>query len=296
MAKIAYAARPVDQAQALMGHPESREVCERIDSDLQMMGYHVYRPAEAWRVSDLAEQDRQVELVNRIALEGADLLVAYLPAGVPTVGVPMEVEHMVEIGRPVIVVTDIEVSYALDRSGIHRIESVLDGGLADAIAHLEATHAWFSGEPIGGRGGSRPQGTLKLVVRDGHDLPARAYSDDAGLDLTTVRDCVIHPGQFVDIHTQVDQVQLPDGYWGMITGRSSTLRRHKLHVPMAVIDPGWRGPLFIGCWNLGSEPVKVQPGARLGQLILMPNNPAQVLAVDAVDEHSRGLAGFGSTG
>lgn len=137
---------------------------------------------------------------------------------------------------------------------------------------------------------------IRLQIADGAQPPARAYHDDAGIDLTTARETTIEPGQYVDIHTQVTATQLPPGYWGMITGRSSALRKWRLHIPIAIIDPGWRGPLFVGVWNLGGNPVTVKPGDRLGQLILIPNNPAPVLAVTQVDEHPRGLNGFGSSG
>jgi dUTP pyrophosphatase len=126
--------------------------------------------------------------------------------------------------------------------------------------------------------------------------PTRAYADDAGIDLYTAKDTTIEPGDFVDIHTTVEKVQLPDGYWGMITGRSSTLRTYRLHVPQAVIDPGWRGPLFVGAWNLGGNPVHIKAGQRIGQLILIPNNPAAVRVVDMVDAAPRGESGFGSSG
>jgi len=137
---------------------------------------------------------------------------------------------------------------------------------------------------------------IRLVLADDTTPPSRAYYDDAGIDLTTARETIIEPGQYVDIHTQVEGTQLPAGYWGLITGRSSALRKWRLHIPMAIIDPGWRGPLFVGVWNLGGNPVTVKPGDRLGQLILIPNNPAPVEIVKTVDHHPRGLKGFGSSG
>lgn len=146
------------------------------------------------------------------------------------------------------------------------------------------------------RYGPRDMDPVRLVIADGAQPPNRAYDDDAGIDLTTAREIIIEPGQYVDIPTQVEGTQLPLGYWAMITGRSSALRKWRLHIPVAIIDPGWRGPLFVGVWNLGGNPVTVKPGDRLGQLILIPNNPAPVQVVTQVDEHPRGLNGFGSSG
>lgn len=146
------------------------------------------------------------------------------------------------------------------------------------------------------RYGPADMNPIRLVLADGTQAPTRAYPDDAGVDLTTARETIIEPGQYVDIHTQVEATELPTGYWGLITGRSSALRKWRLHIPMAIIDPGWRGPLFVGVWNLGGNPVTVRPGDRLGQLILIPNNPAAIEIVQAVSDHPRGLKGFGSSG
>ena len=288
MTKIAYLARPADQVGR---EPEWLPACERIDQILQVCGYHVYRPAEAWRVDLTAPPSPEIEQVNRAALAMADLMVAYLPAGVPTIGVPMEIEVAASLGRAIIVVTDISNSYALARDEITIVGVELDRELPTAIGRIEQTHPWFQRTPDI----DRSPDILQLVVRDGHPQPRRAYPDDAGIDLTCVTRYTINPGQFVDVHTQVDAVQLPDGYWGMITGRSSTLRKWGLFIPVGVIDPGWRGPLFVGVWNLGRTQVEVEPGQRLGQLILVPNHPAAIMGVDKVGDAARGLAGFGST-
>lgn len=287
MSYTAYLARPVDFNTRGM---ETRKICNRMVSDLINHGYRVYQPSEAWSVGSGAAPHPVLQSVNNYALGSADLVVAYLPQGVATVGVPMEIERACLLGIPVIVVTEWEGSYALARPEITMIDGVLEGQLADTLIELEQhVHARSSAH-------REANNEIRLVVRAGHNLPGRTYPDDAGLDLTTVQEYTIDPGRFVDVHTQVDQTQLPDGYWGMITGRSSALRRWGLFVPTGVIDPGWRGPLFIGVWNLGQDPVTVAPGVRLGQLILIPNNPAEVLAVTDVADALRGVQGFGSSG
>lgn len=278
MTPIAYLAQPIDQ---VVDRDVWLRATAQIHTELSRLGYTVYQPARAWRVPLNAELDGRLEAVNREALGQADLLVAYLPAGVPSIGVPMEIAQALQDKIPVVAITTVQ-SYSLQRPGIHIVADSTE--IEAAIKMANSGHTLPVGEPI------------RLVVREGHRVPARTYPDDAGLDLTTLIEYTIRPGQFVDIHTQVDAVQLPDGYWGLITGRSSTLRKHGLHVPVAVIDPGWRGPLFVGVWNLSPQQVLVQPGDRLGQLILVPNTPAPVLAVAQVAEAERGLAGFGSSG
>lgn len=127
--------------------------------------------------------------------------------------------------------------------------------------------------------------------------PTRAHADDAGLDLYVSDDIIISPGEFVDTPTGI-AVEMPSSIWGMIAGRSSTLRRRGLLVNQGIIDPGYRGELFVGVWNLGTADVHVHAGERLGQFILMHNATAgfDLIEVDELSPHERGTKGFGSSG
>lgn len=128
-------------------------------------------------------------------------------------------------------------------------------------------------------------------------LPSRVHHGDAGFDLYVSRTAKIEPGAFTDVHCDV-AVQLPDNVWGLIVGRSSTIRNRGLLVTPGVIDSGWRGELFAGVWNLNSHAVEVAAGDRLAQLIPMPllSDRLGLVQWDKLDEHDRGTNGFGSTG
>lgn len=129
-----------------------------------------------------------------------------------------------------------------------------------------------------------------------HLLPSRGYADDAGLDLYVSRDVIIDPYEFCDVPCGV-KVDIPAGHWGLIAGRSSTLRKRGLLVNPGVIDAGWTGELFAGVQNLGGQQVEVSAGDRLAQLILLP---APVIGREPewgrVPKKDRGENGFGSTG
>ena len=127
--------------------------------------------------------------------------------------------------------------------------------------------------------------------------PAKAYDDDAGFDLFVDEDTTIEPSTFVDVPLGV-AVKLPEGTWGLLTGRSSTLRKHGLMVAQGVIDCGYTGPLFAGVWNMTDQPVLVTRGMRLVQYILMPNRSlgVSILQVDQLPKTERGASGFGSSG
>jgi dUTP pyrophosphatase len=98
-------------------------------------------------------------------------------------------------------------------------------------------------------------------------VPTKAYPGDAGWDLYVSRDVVIPAYSFTDIHTDI-AIALPEGLWGRITGRSSTLRKYGLLVNEGIIDNGYRGELFIGVFNLINHDRFIPAGTRLAQLIL----------------------------
>lgn len=128
-------------------------------------------------------------------------------------------------------------------------------------------------------------------------VPTKAYADDAGFDLYCDAEMVIEPSTFVDVPLGV-AIKVPEGTWGLLTARSSTLRKHGLMVAQGVIDCGYTGPLFAGVWNMTNKPVKIEHGMRLVQYILMTNASLGVEAqmVYELPKTERGASGFGSSG
>lgn len=141
-------------------------------------------------------------------------------------------------------------------------------------------------------------GGVLRVAGDG-ELPTRAHSDDVGLDLYTWgHDWVIDPGEFRDVDCGI-RVEFPEGVWGMIVGRSSTLRKKKLLVMTGIIDTGYTGPLFAGVQNMSPYPTKIEEGERVAQLVLFPNvtERISVVRVEKLGKNGgRGERGFGSSG
>jgi dUTP pyrophosphatase len=241
-----------------------------------------YFPGDAFRVStDPADITPAVTHINREALRQADVVVAALPAGVATIGVPMEIEAALSVNKPVVLVSDAP-SWALE-TGNPRMHRATLESVSEVLSEVSVTHTESQGIPA--------------VIEEGAEMPRRAYSDDAGYDLVVSEDATIEPGRFMDIHCGVS-VQLPGDSWGLITGRSSTLRNRGLMVVQGVIDAGYRGELFAGVWNLTDQAVRVSKGERLAQLILLHNRTlgTELVQVDQLDPSPRGTKGFGSSG
>lgn len=128
-------------------------------------------------------------------------------------------------------------------------------------------------------------------------MPIRAHSDDAGWDIFVSITTKVPAHGFADVPSGV-RMELPNGYWGMLTGRSSTIRKRGLLVVQGIIDTGYRGELFSAVWNLTGEEQTIEEGDRIAQLILLPNSTAQSILVpaDALNTSERGWQGFGSSG
>lgn len=127
--------------------------------------------------------------------------------------------------------------------------------------------------------------------------PKRGYVGDAGFDLYVAEDVVVPYAEFVDVPCGVS-VELPDGVWAMLTGRSSALRKRGLLVTQGIIDNGYRGPLYAGVRNLHTRNVVLKRGERIAQLIPFSLEAPQLALqrVDSLNSSDRGHNGFGSTG
>ena len=146
---------------------------------------------------------------------------------------------------------------------------------------------------------------LQLKVKRGEsakefELLHIAKAGDVGLDIPVVFEdkgsVVINPGERYLAPTDI-RVEIPYTHWASIEARSSTSKK-SLIVPKGVIDPGYRGELFAQIINVGKEPVTINHGDRLIQLLLHRRHidEFEVVEVDELSESERGESGFGSSG
>lgn len=253
-----------------------------------------FDPGDAFKVGSASVIGPEIEGINAYAQATMDLTIAFLPTGVPTIGVPMEIDRAAMTGKTTVVFTDVR-SWSLaghKERGNVKIVPLSEEGLEEAVT-------WLHERPLRNDDGS-DQGLDPLPVVRIHEralLPSRGYHDDAGLDLYVDGPHIVMPQRFLDIPCGI-KVELPEWGWGLLTGRSSTLRKKGLLVHQAVIDAGYRGPLFAGVWNMTAHPVEVKDGERIAQLIVLPNTTKDLtpVLVEALSDHPRGESGFGSTG
>jgi len=125
-------------------------------------------------------------------------------------------------------------------------------------------------------------------------LPSYAHPGDAGLDLYSLEDAIIDPGQqkifFIGFALEFD-----NGYVGLIKDKSS-LAKAGLHVLGGVFDAGYRGEYNVQLFNLSSTPYSVQAGDKIAQLVIAPVAKAELKEVEDLTDSSRGEGRFGSSG
>lgn len=123
----------------------------------------------------------------------------------------------------------------------------------------------------------------------------------AGLDIPfydpEMESVTIQPGERVALKTGI-YCEFPEGYYGHMDSRSSTSKL-KIDLLCHTIDGDYIGNIRLPFINNGSEPVTVNRGDYLTQMIITPYRtvyPEMVSSPDQLKPSNRGDRGFGHTG
>lgn len=130
-------------------------------------------------------------------------------------------------------------------------------------------------------------------------IPTYGTEYAAGADLYACMDeaVVINPGETHFVKTGL-AMEIPVGYAGLIYARSGLACKKGLAPAnkVGVIDSDYRGEIMVALHNHSCEPVTVESGERIAQLVITPYITAAFHQVDELDDTERGEGGFGSTG
>ena len=129
------------------------------------------------------------------------------------------------------------------------------------------------------------------------ELPTYAHPGDAGMDIRSIEELTIEPGARALVHTGLVMV-LPPGYEAQVRPRSGLALKNGVTVlnTPGTIDEGYRGEIGVILANFGSEPFRVEKGAKIAQMVIAPCTRAEIAETDEVDDTVRGTGGFGSSG
>ena len=133
----------------------------------------------------------------------------------------------------------------------------------------------------------------------GLDLPEYQTPGSSGIDLRAAVEepIIIGNGERVMIPTGL-KMEIPAGYEGQVRTRSGLAVTRGLVVlnSPGTLDADYRGEVKVILMNLGSEPLTINRGERVAQLVIAPVARVIISEVEDVDETIRGPGGFGSTG
>jgi dUTP pyrophosphatase len=92
-------------------------------------------------------------------------------------------------------------------------------------------------------------------------------------------------------------IAIPAGFEGQVRPRSGLALKKGLSIPNApgTIDSDYRGEVGVILINLSKEPVRIEPGERIAQLVVCPVAVCVLEEADELDETARGAGGFGHT-
>lgn len=126
--------------------------------------------------------------------------------------------------------------------------------------------------------------------------PSYAKLGDAGADLYSIEDCIIHARGQRLVRTGI-ALEIPEGFFGLVRPRSGLATKHGIGINSSgVIDSGYRGELAVTLINHTDKNYRVQVHDRIAQIVFIPIFTPTFEVVDKLSETERGEGGFGSTG
>lgn len=141
--------------------------------------------------------------------------------------------------------------------------------------------------------------TIKIINKSNHALPNYETEASAGMDLRANIDepVVLSPLGRAIIKTGLF-MELPIGYEAQVRPRSGLAAKKGITVlnSPGTIDADYRGEIGVILVNLSNEPVTIENGERVAQLVIAKHERAEWLEAEVLTETTRGAGGFGSTG
>lgn len=139
---------------------------------------------------------------------------------------------------------------------------------------------------------------MDMKIKTTGHMPTYANEHAAGLDLRAKLDetVVMNPGDTYVFPTGL-HAEIPNGYFGLVAIRSGLgFKGFILSNGVGIIDEDYRGEIRVKIHHHGEEPIEVQDGERIAQMILIPYVQANLIVSEELSETERGEKGMGSSG
>jgi dUTP pyrophosphatase len=126
-------------------------------------------------------------------------------------------------------------------------------------------------------------------------LPSRGSASSAGLDIYSLEEVTIAPGERTLARTGLS-VAIPEGFYGRVAPRSGLAVKQGLDVLAGVIDSDYRGELSCLLYNTSDLTIVLPAHSKICQLIIEKIVTPEPVWSEDLSETARGAGGFGSTG
>lgn len=136
------------------------------------------------------------------------------------------------------------------------------------------------------------------VIRKDPDavFPFKARLSDVGYDLTVIRKHKDLTSNTALYDTGI-AIDIPFKYYAEIAPRSSLSKSgYMLSNSIGIIDPGYKGNLYIALTKVSPEVPEISFPFRCGQLIFKRQVYVDLVEAESTESSTRGEGGYGSTG
>ena len=126
-------------------------------------------------------------------------------------------------------------------------------------------------------------------------IPKFALKGDVGMDLYSVVDIIVKPGERISCPTGI-AMKIPDGHAALIWDKSGPSHKFGIKTLGGVIDSNYTGEWLVGLVNLGQDDYAIEKGQKIAQVLIQKIEQPEIEEVEELEVTNRGDGGFGSTG
>ncbi|WP_432204541.1 dUTP diphosphatase [Cetobacterium somerae] len=140
---------------------------------------------------------------------------------------------------------------------------------------------------------------VKLVLENGVELPKYMTEGAAGMDVkANISEAVVLKTLERKLIPTGIKMEIPYGYEVQVRPRSGLALKHGITLvnTPGTIDSDYRGEVGVILINLSNEEFTVNPGERIGQLVLQKVYKMEFEKVEELSTTIRAEGGFGHTG
>jgi dUTP pyrophosphatase len=140
---------------------------------------------------------------------------------------------------------------------------------------------------------------VRIINKSSNELPSYQTEASAGMDLRAELEEPVQLGPLerAVIGTGL-YIELPVGFEAQVRPRSGLAAKKGISVlnSPGTIDADYRGEIGVILVNISNEPVRIEHGERIAQMVISRFEQAHWEEVEVLSQTDRGSGGFGSTG